>query len=159
MISNIKRNQFWFITGIETIAMGFFFLSLPNYITDTEIFGSLFSGLDDMIPALILIMIGLFATISAAFEMNPDWHRGVVLVLQVVWTLYAVSFFMHDLSDPHPPAIGFGTIFVAFVAVRIFFTAWLDDPGDDELRTVDMLKVANAKLDKLLNGGRSEGDS
>lgn len=133
MLHNAACNRFWLLTGLETIALGVFFMLAPNYIHDGGPFHSAVMWLDDPIPVLILLSVGFFTVILSCFDMNPNWHRGNIIALQAIWSIYAAAFLIRDLNDPRPPMVGLATILFWAIVLRIYVEGLVGEPGDKDL--------------------------
>ena len=126
MKQNIINNRSWFLTGFETVFLGVFFLFMPN-IFSVKYFPNLFNWLDDTLPAIFLIMVGTFTIINSAFEVEPNWHRANVFLLEFIWVFYTTTFIIHDFQIKNSTYLSLTSILCLFVATRIFFESWLGD--------------------------------
>lgn len=136
MLQNMRRNRFWLVTGIETFFLGTFFLYAPDFIHDASPFHSVVNVLDDTWVSIVLLIIATFTIVSSCFQLQPDWHRINVFVLQFAWTLYATGFLVRDINDPHPPLVALSTILFWGIVVRIYLESRWGDPGDADLKIV-----------------------
>ncbi|QFR24071.1 hypothetical protein [Schleiferilactobacillus harbinensis] len=130
---NVARNRFWAIKGLETMALGIFFMLSPGYMRDVSPFCSAVNYLDDPLPVLILLSVGFFAVISSCFKMEPNWRRGTIVVLQIIWALYAAAFLIRDINDSNPPMVGLATILFWFIVIQIYVEGLAGEPSDNEL--------------------------
>lgn len=119
----------WLLTGLETIFLGVFFLFIPNSLS-TKYFSNLFIWLDDTLPAIFLIIVGTFTVVNSVFEVEPNWHRMNVFILEFIWSFYTATFVIHDFQLKGRVFISLTSILFFVVALRIFFESWLGDPNN-----------------------------
>lgn len=128
MKQNITKNRVWFLTGFETVFLGVFFLFVPDILNSGNL-RQLFNLIDNTLPSIFLIVIGTFTIVNSAFEVEPDWHRANVFLLEFIWAFYTVTFIIHDIQGGDRPYISLTSILFFSVAARIFFESWLGDKG------------------------------
>lgn len=131
MKKNITKNRSWLLTGLETVLLGVFFLFVPD-ILDSGDYRAIFNLFDTTLPAIFLIVVGTFTIVNAAFEVEPNWHRVNVFILEFIWSFYTATFVIHDFQLKGRVFISLTSILFFVVALRIFFESWLGDPSDFE---------------------------
>lgn len=131
MKKNITKNRSWLLTGLETVLLGVFFLFVPD-ILDSGDYRAIFNLFDTTLPAIFLIVVGTFTIVNAAFEVEPNWHRVNVFILEFIWSFYTATFVIHDFQLKGRVFISLISILFFVVALRIFFESWLGDPSDFE---------------------------
>lgn len=131
MKKNITKNRSWLLTGLETVLLGVFFLFVPD-ILDSGDYRAIFNLFDTTLPAIFLIVVGTFTIVNAAFEVEPNWHRVNVFILEFIWSFYTATFVIHDFQLKGRVFISLTSILFFVVALRIFFESWLGDLSDFE---------------------------
>ncbi|WP_317695429.1 hypothetical protein [Xylocopilactobacillus apis] len=126
MKHNIIHNRFWFFTGLETLVLGAFFLFAPDILDSGEL-RQFFDVLDTTLPAIFLIVVGTFTVVNSAFEVEPDWHRANVFLLEFIWAFYTAIFVAHDIQGGDRPIISLTSILFCAVSLQIFFESWWGD--------------------------------
>lgn len=150
MWQNIKLNRFWFLTGLETVALGMFFVAMPDYIPSIDRLGGYLGIFDDNPAAVLIIITGTLGVIVSSFQMSPDIHRGMSYVEEALWTFYATIMLMRDVTNPNQRLIGLATIFIIFVAARIAAEIWIAEPTKSEVELQSRIKELNQKIDDIL---------
>lgn len=129
MKENITKNRVWFLTGFETTLLGVFFLFVPDILNSGN-FKEIFNLIDNTFPSILLVIIGTFTMINSAFEVEPNWHRANVFILEFIWAFYTATFLVHDIQGSDRSYISLTSILFFSVALRIFLESWLGDKGD-----------------------------
>lgn len=140
MKNNIAKNRVWFITGLETLLLGVFFLFAPDFL-DTGHFKDIFNVLDDTIPSIFLIVVGTFTVVNSAFEVEPDWHRGNVFLLEFLWAFYTATFIFHDIEGGGRPMLTLTSLLLLMESIRIFLESWLGDPSEQQEEAVKHYEI------------------
>ena len=122
MWHNIKNNYFIIISGLETLLLGSYLLYVANLFTDKlplyDHFHHIIQHAQDPWLAIILVVIGTFAIMIALFDLNKFRVRLIAITsMTMIWSVYFVVFLVHDVYSPEH--IGFGTILVGFVVIRL----------------------------------------
>lgn len=111
----IKQNHFVVISGLETILLGSYLIYVSNLIRRPPIF----HHAQDPYLAILLVIIGTFATVIGIFNLNWFHAQRIALVtMLMVWTAYFTVFLVNDINSPGP--IGIGTLLIGFVLIRVF---------------------------------------
>lgn len=123
MWKNFKLNHQLIISGFETLFLGAYLIYVQNLFTvpprRMHRFGQIAMHAQDPMLAVILIVVGSFAVVVGLWNVREFFVNRVTLVAMIgVWSAYFVVFFWHDLNRPGP--LGFATILIGFVIVRLF---------------------------------------
>jgi len=125
----LKRNHFWFLTGMETFALGLLFASNANFIDRPPTTPPFIASVDDPPFAIALILVGLYTMFSCFDVLHHSTKDVITFILLFVWTFYLVIFSIHDFTSPvFMPK--FTTVFILFIVIRILFEAFWSDPND-----------------------------
>lgn len=125
----LKKNRFWFLTGMETFALGLLFIANENFIDRPPNAPQFIASVDDPPFAISLIIIGLYVMFSCFDTLHHSVKDIIVFLLLFVWTFYLIVFSIHDFtSQVFIPK--FTTIFILFIVVRILFEAFWSNPND-----------------------------
>lgn len=125
----LKKNRSWFLTGMETFALGLLFIANGNFIDRPPSAPPFIASVDDPPFAIALILVGLYTMFSCFDILHHSRKELITFVLLFVWTFYLVIFSIHDFTSPiFMPK--FTTIFILFIVIRILFEAFWSDPND-----------------------------
>lgn len=118
MLSNIRKNRFWFWKAIVTYGLGMLFLINSNAIGGDPGRRSLVAEFDD--PPFIFI-IGIVATLAMVYALWDVRHLAYKTVmtssLTAVWLLFFVVLTIYDIERGH--CISFENGFALMVLLSI----------------------------------------
>ncbi len=132
MWNNFKANHQLVISGLETLFLGAYLIYVQNLFkltsTDprTRHMSHLMMHAQDPLLSVLLICVGMLAILVGLWDVHHFLAQRVALVAMIgVWVAYFVVFFWHDVSRPGP--LGFATILIGFVILRLFIESrWGD---------------------------------
>lgn len=123
----LKKNHSWFLTGMETVALGLIFLGSGNFIDRPSAAPAFITTVDDPPFAIALMIIGLYVMFSCLGVLAKPVKEIIVFLLLFVWTFYLIIFAIHDINAPTLMP-NFDTIFILFIDIRILFEAFWSEP-------------------------------
>ncbi|MCT2881905.1 hypothetical protein [Lentilactobacillus buchneri] len=125
MWHNFKQNHQLVISGLETLFLGAYLIYVQNFFQLTthdpraQHWSHIMMHAQDPLLSVLLICVGMFAILVGIWNIHYLYAQRVALVSMIgVWTAYFVVFFWHDVSRPGP--LGFATILIGFIIVRLF---------------------------------------
>ncbi|CAJ2235097.1 hypothetical protein CPR18618_PPKEINIP_00922 [Companilactobacillus paralimentarius] len=119
----LKKNHSWFLTGMETVALGLIFLGTGNFIDRPASAPAFITTVDDPPFAIALMIIGLYVMFSCLGVLKKPVKEIIVFLLLFIWTFYLIIFAIHDINAPTLMP-NFDTIFILFIDIRILFEAF-----------------------------------
>lgn len=123
----LKKNHSWFLTGMETLALGLIFLGNNNFINRPSSALTFITVVDDPPFAIALMIIGLYVMFSCLGVLKKPVKEIIVFLLLFVWTFYLIIFVIHDIDAPVLMP-RFTTIFILFIDIRILCEAFWSEP-------------------------------
>lgn len=130
MWRNFKQNHQLVISGLETLFLGAYLIYVQNLFTvpPTRMheFGQIAVHAQDPLLSVLLICVGICAVMVGIWNVRQFYAKRFALVSMIaVWVAYFVVFFWHDVNRPGP--LGFATILIGFVIIRLFIESrWGD---------------------------------
>lgn len=97
MLSNLKKNKFWFLKALETYALGIYFI----YRNSTGVFTypPILEALDDPPTIFWIACVGTVALIYALWDIKHYFYKPITTALLTgVWLVMFLSFTIHDVS-------------------------------------------------------------
>lgn len=97
MLSNLRKNKFWFLKALETYALGIYFI----YRNSTGVFTypPILEALDDPPTIFWIACVGTIALIYALWDIKHYFYKPITTALLTgVWLVMFLSFTIHDVS-------------------------------------------------------------
>lgn len=97
MLSNLRKNKFWFLRALETYALGIYFIY--RHSANVFTYPPILDALDDPPVIFWIACVGTVALIYALWDIKHYCYKPITTALLTgVWLVMFLSFTIHDFS-------------------------------------------------------------
>ena len=119
----IKQNRFLLWRGIESLLLGYFFMSNPFIFVRPDFINSIAAHLDDPPFATLLILVGSLTIFVAVFN-EREFFSICLATNEGIWVIYFIAFAIQDFETHGHVFASIGTILSFMVGIQIMAEAF-----------------------------------